>query len=391
MSLRISQRAGMRAIAAAMLATTLLFPARVPAADPDATYVSVLARDARSAEDYVVGRFDDADVVLLGEDHAIAQTLAFVGSLVPRLYRAGVRNLVMEFGAAEDQRALDRLLTAPAYDAAALQRLMFRYNSAWSWVEYRSLYAAVWRFNRSLPAGQPPFRVVNMSYVYRWREFSAPRTPEVLRRVFWRGTIDRFRADVIDREVLARGGKALVLTGTPHAFTRYAMPRMDDNADGFCGFDANWLGNRLLRRHPGRVVSLLVHQPFPNRPGAQPAYVQPAQGAIERIMAKLGDAPRGFDLRGGIMGTLPDRSVYATCHADFRLADFFDGYVFLAPIRVLRPATVDAAFVDETNIDAALESYPDPDWKPRPKNLAGFRAHLAGMAEEIRRRYASVE
>ena len=55
------------------------------------------------------------------------------------------------------------------------------------------------------------------------------------------------------------------------------------------------------------------------------------------------------------------------------------------------PATVDAAFVDETNIDVALESCPDPDWKPRPKDLAGFRAHLARMVEEIRRRYASVE
>lgn len=381
----------MRATAAAMLAFALLLPPCAPAADQDAAYVSALTRDARSAEDYVVDRFDDADLVLLGEDHAIVQTLAFVERLVPRLYRAGVRNLVMEFGAAEDQRALDRLLTAPAYDAAALRQLMFHYNSAWSWVEYRGLYEAVWRLNRSLPAGQPPLRVVNMSYVYRWSEFSAPRTPEVLRRVFWRGTIDRFRADAIDREVLARGGKALVLTGTPHAFARYAMPRMDDNADGFCGFDANWLGNRLLRRHPGRVASLLVHQPFPNRPGAQPAYVQPAQGAIERIMAKLGDTPRGFDLRGGIMGTLPDRSFYATCHADFRLADFFDGYVFLAPIRELRPATVDVGFVDETNLDAALESYPDPDWKPRPNDLAGFRAHLAAMAEEIRRRYASVQ
>lgn len=361
----------------------------VRAEDPDRVYVSALAAQARSPEDYVIASFAHADIVLLGEDHAIAQTLAFVEGLIPRLYRAGVRNLVMEFGAAEDQPALDRLLTAQDYDADAAKRLMFRYNSAWSWVEYRDLYEAAWRFNRSLPAGQPPFRIVNMSYVYRWQAFRAPRTPEVMRRVFWRGTVDRFRADTIDSEVLARGGKALVLTGTPHAFTRYATPRLDDNADGFCGFDANWLGNRLLRRHPGRVLSILMHQPLPNRPGLQPAYVQPAAGAVERIMAKLGGAPRGFDLKGGPMGSLRDRSYYATCHEGFELSDFFDGYVFLAPIRALHPATVDPDFVDASNIGEALRNYPDPDWKPRPDDLAGFRAHLAGMAEEIRRRYGS--
>ncbi|WP_052632008.1 ChaN family lipoprotein [Pseudoxanthomonas suwonensis] len=351
----------------------------------------MLAADRRSAEAYILDQFADADLVLLGEDHAIRQTLAFVRDLVPQLHRAGVHNLVVEFGAEEDQHELDRLLTSPGYDADALKRLMFRYNSAWSWVEYRDLYEAAWRLNRSLPAGAPPFRIVNMSYVYRWHEFAAPRTPDVLQRVFWRGTVDGFRARVIEDQVLRRGEKALVLTGTPHAFTRYAMPRVEDNNEGFCGFDANWLGNRLLRRHPDRVVSVLVHQPFPNLPGRQPALVQPAQGAIERIMAELGNAPRGFDLKNAAMGALPDRSYYAMCHPDFTMADLFDGYLFLAPFRELEPATVDPGFVDASNIAEALRNYPDPDWKSPPRDLAGFRAHLAGMAEEIRNRYRSVE
>lgn len=376
---------------ALVLALLSLVSGHVLAFDAEETYASVLGENPQSPADYLVGRFGEADLVLLGEDHAIAQTLSFVQLLIPQLYRAGVRNLVVEFGAEEDQQALDRLLTATTYDAAALKALMFRYNSAWSWVDYQDIYRAAWRFNRSLPAGQPPFRIVNMSYVYRWHAFSTPRTPEVLQRVFWRGTIDAFRADVIEREVLRRGEKALVLTGTPHAFTRYAMPRMDDNAEGFCGFDANWLGNRLLRRHPGRVLSVLVHQPFPNLPGREPAYVQPAQGAIERIMAKSGHAPQGFDLRNGVMGTLPDRSYYSTCHGDFRMADLFDGYVYLAPIRQLQPAAVDPVFIDASNIGDALRNYPDPDWKAAPVDLAGFREHLSGMAEEIRRRYESVE
>jgi len=381
----------MRPVVTLCLATMFLSSAAAAASDPYASHAAAVAETSRPPIDYVVGKFDSADVVLLGEDHAIRQTLEFVESLVPRLYRAGVRNLVMEFGAAEDQQELDRLLTASIYDPAEAKRLMFHYNSAWSWIEYRRLYEAAWRFNRTLPEGKPPFRIVNMSYVYRWDQFESPRSVAVLQRVFWRGTIDGFRADVIETEILMRGEKALVLTGTPHAFSRYAMPMTDDNADGFCRFDDNWLGNRLLRRHPGKVVSILVHQPFPSMPGGGSAYEQPALGAIERILAALGNEARGFDLRNGVVGTLPDRSYYSMCHADFVLADFFDGYVFLAPIDQLRPATPDLGFVSEENLPEAMRNFPDPDWKPRPPDLVAFRKHLSGMADEIRQRYGDVD
>jgi hypothetical protein len=119
--------------------------------------------------------------------------------------------------------------------------------------------------------------------------------------------------------------------------------------------------------------------------------VQPAQGAVERIMAALDNSPLGFDLRGSVMGTLPDRSFYSTCHDDFRLGDLFDGYIFLVPIDALRPATVDQDFVDASNIEAALRNFPDPDWTTPPRNLQEFRTHLRGMAEEIRLRYQSVD
>lgn len=351
--------------------------------------LAYLRQNGRAPGDYLISQFDRADVVLLGEDHAIAQTLAFVRDLIPNLYRAGVRQLVMEFGAEEDQAALDALITAPTWDPETARRLMFNYNVAWSWLEYRAFYEAAWRFNRTLPVGAPPFRILNMSYVFDWSAYESPATPESLRRIFPRGTIDRFRADLIQREVLDRKEKALVLTGTPHAFMRYASGRVERNADGFCSYDDEWLGNHLLKRNGGRIAAILMHQPFPAAGGADP-YIQPAGGGIERLMARVGDRPLGFDLRGAPVGRLPDASAFATCQADFTLGDFFDGYVFLAPIARLQPATAEVDFVTEANIDRALQQYPDPDWKAPPSDLASFRAHLADMPEAIRRRYAAV-
>lgn len=347
-------------------------------------------RDARSPAEYLISKFETADVVLLGEDHAIKQDLDFIANLVPRLYAGGVTNLVMEFGAAEDQAALDRLVTSPAYDAAAAKRLMFDYNVMWSWAEYRNIYKAVWSFNHRLPAGKPPFRIINMSYVYDWSGFSGIRTPTTMSRVFWRGAVEQFRADVISREVLDRGEKALVLTGTIHAFTRFSIPQTQNDADGFCEPTANALGNRLFRTYGTRVANVMFHQSLPALPGQSRAFEQPGGGAVEQIMHLNGNRSVGFDLRGAPMGSIPDRSYYALCERDLTLGDLFDGYVFLVPFSVARAATPDLSFIDQTNIDQVVTQFPDPDWSTRPSTVAQARADLVEMARRINARYAAL-
>lgn len=347
-------------------------------------------RDAPSPAEYLISKFDTADVVLVGEDHAIAQDLTFIASLVPKLYAAGITNLVMEFGAAEDQAALDRLVTAPTYDAATARQLMFHYNVMWSWKEYRDIYRAVWSFNRSLPAGKPPFRIVNMSYVYDWSGFTGIRTPMTMQRVFRRGAIEQFRTDVISRQVLDRGEKALVLTGTIHAFTRFSLPQTQSDADGFCEPTANSLGNRLFRTYGTRIANVMLHQSLPALPGQSRAFEQPGGGAVEQIMHLDGNRPVGFDLRGAPMGSIHDHSSYALCDRELTLGDLFDGYVFLVPFSEARAATPDPSFIDETNIGPVIEQFPDPDWSTRPSTVAQARADLNEMARQINDRYAAL-
>lgn len=348
------------------------------------------SRTAQAPDAYLLDRFGSADVVLLGEDHAVKQSVAFVMNAIPKLYAAGVTNLVMEFGAEEDQAKLDRLVTAPDYDTQAARQLMFNYNVMWSWQDYRDLYRAVWAFNRGLPKGKPPFRIVNMSYVFEWSGFTGTRTPETLRQVFPRGMVDQFRAERIAREVLDKGQKALVLTGTLHAFTRFAAGQTQSDGDGFCQRTANALGNRLHAAYGTRVTNVMLHQSLPALPGRRDFFEQPGDGAVERIMRLNGNRPVGFDLRGAPMGSIRDYSYYGICDRDFTLADLFDGYIFLAPFRDLRAATPDAGFVDEANLARAIAQFPDPDWSPRPANLEQARAHLLDMAKQIDARYATL-
>ena len=379
------------------LATPLqfLFSPRVSATatvrpHTDAEHLAFLKR-AQKPDDYLVGKFRHVDVLLLGEDHAVKQNLDFVAALIPKLYAAGVRNLVMEFGTEEDQNALDALVTAASFDEARARELMFRYNSMWSWKEYRELYRAAWAFNRTLTRGQPPFRIVNMSYRYDWSGFDGVRTPQSLAKIFPRGTPDAFRADLIARDILGRGEKALVLTGTLHAFTRFAMPETHADSDGFCLRTENALGNRLLRAYGERVGNVLLHQSLPNRPGAQPAFAQPGGGEIERLMRLNANAPAGFDLRGTPLGDVREPGYYSLCDEKLSLGEFFDGYVFLAPFWQLAPATPDPGFVDAANLQSALSQFPDPDWSPKPADLAGVEAHLQKMADDIERRYRAAQ
>jgi hypothetical protein len=353
----------------------------------DASLVAELKANGKPPADYVVGKFETADVVLLGEDHAIKQNLAFVRSLIPLLYKAGVTNLVMEFGAEEDQAKLDALITAPVFDEAVAKQLMFHYNTMWSWLDYREIYKAAWEFNRHLAPGSKPFRILNMSYVFDWSGFVGVRTPAAMQKVFPRGAIDEFRANLIEREILDRHQKALVLTGTPHALTRFAKGEPNPEADGFCVHTTNMLGNRLQRDYPGRVTNIMFHQLLGNLPQQSPSWVAPAHGEIERLTSTNGNAPVGFDLRNSRIGTLKLGTAYSICGPDLPLGEFFDGYIFLVPISQLTAATPDESFINQTNLKVALEQFPDPDWSKKPSDLASARAHIRGMAEAISRKY----
>jgi len=355
----------------------------------DTALLTFLHANGRSPDAYLLEKFKRADVVLLGEDHHVKQNLLFVQDLISALYRAGVYAIGMEFGAAEDQAALDALVNAPEYDTAMARRIMFHYNVAWAFQEYMDVYRKAWAFNKTLPKGSRRFRILNLSYVYNWEGFAGRRTPENMAQVFYKGTADKFRAELIENQVLSKGEKILALVGTPHAYTRYAQPEFQYNNDNFCAYDSNWLGNRLLQRYPGRVLSVLLHQPFPNRINQSPALLSPADGCIEALMAAMGNAPLGFDLAGTPVGELSDNSFFSMCYPGFRLKAFFDGYIFLAPFSALQSCTIDEAFVDEQNIATALKQAPDPDWHGRQQSLEEFRQLIRSMAD-TEKRYARI-
>jgi hypothetical protein len=201
-------------------------------------------------------------VILLGENHLIKDNLLFVQELIPILYKNGIYTIGMEFGAAEVQGKLDSLINSAVYDEKTAQEIMHVYNETWGYKEYIDIYRSAWKLNKSLPAGSPKFIILNLSYIFEWDKFPGYRNAESMKKVFPKGTVDKFRAEIIENEVLNRNEKILVLTGTPHAFTKYGFAYFKYNGDDFTALDYDWLGNRLYRKFPGQIFYIMMHQAF---------------------------------------------------------------------------------------------------------------------------------
>jgi len=346
--------------------------------------IKYLNKNNSSPQEYIIDKFSNADIILLAEDHRVKENLDFLGSLIPQLYKNGIFTIGMEFGAYEDQKLLDSLVTAETYDENLARQLMFNYNPGWAFKEYMDIYRCAWAYNQTLKKNERKFRILNLSYKYNWAAFSGQRTPENMKNVFYNGNIEFFRFKMVENEIIRKNEKVLILTGDVHAFTKYHFPFYDFASPNYVRFDSTYFGNLIHAKYPKKVFSILLHKPFYNYPNKKPLLISPANGKIEQIMSLLTNQPMGFDLMNTPLGNLPDSSYYSMGYPNFKLSDFYDGYIFLKPIKQLSSCTIDTLFLNEANWQEAFKNIPDPDWHPKPNSLAAYWEQIYNFADVVK-------
>lgn len=321
------------------------------------TLARYLENHGRTPEDYILGKFDDHDVVFLGEFHRVKHDLEFVRDLIPALHRNGVTNLATEFGGAELQAVADSLLAAESYDEDAVRKLMFDYKVYWGYVEYLDIYRAAWALNRSLGPGEQPFRIVHLNYEPGYTHLQGAMTQDLWNKVWHRGEPDHHMAKVLLDEVVARGEKALVHCGRNHSFTKYHQPVWDEDLKKVVWMMKTRLGNLVYDEIGDRACTVLLHAPWSAAEGGGAIY--PVGGAIDRVMLDLGNPPSGFDTAGTPFGDLADAETeYGRGHPGFTLATICDGYVFLKPMTEFEGVTVDPEVITPENFDEAIGRFP---------------------------------
>jgi hypothetical protein len=357
----------------------------VPAALRD-ELTGYLQTQGMSPEDYVISKFRDHDLVLLGEHHFIKHDVEFVQSLLPFLYKSGIRDLGIEFGCHELQDRADALVTAETYDEGLARWLMFQWGSYWPYVEYLGLYKKAWELNRSLPEGAPRFRVIGLDYKARWDLVTDNMPPGRWKAVQPKGPRDEYMARTIMDEFIKKKKKALVYMGQHHAFTRYHAFEYDFEKKKPLGVFTQSAGNIVWRKIGDKAFQICLHYPWQTIAGPR-TYDYPVDGVVDRVMKDSGTTRVGFDVAGSPFGRLGDvGAVYAAGRKQFLFSDFCDGYIYGKPFDEYEGCSVDPLFITADNLAEAIANLPSAAIKKKIKTRGQFLEKMRWDAD-FRRLY----
>lgn len=361
---------GMLLIAVLLAAACSIAQDKVPLPEITDSQVQVLkaylAEHRMSPEEYVVSKFDDHDIVILGEQHRAKQDPTLVQKLIPHLYEAGVYSLGIEFGRREDQPLIDSLLNADEWNEQLARRIMLQQFVHWGYREYVDIYKAAWELNHTLEPGQRKFRILGLNGSPEWWhvQSSEDRDKYSVMKLVWHGETEADYAQVLLDEVIAKGEKALAYCGIHHGFTEYLQPKVWN--DSCVGLVEDRFGRHLYNEIGKRVITIYLHHLWTGVHGYDDDDVYPADGIIDALMAKLGPEwyPVGFDTRGTPFGELTgETSVYSNCYENFTLGDFCDGYIFQMPISEFNPVTCIDGFFNENNLEYVRRNSPNPNYR----------------------------
>ena len=343
-----------------------------------------LAANYQTPEDYLVSCFADHDIVFVGEYHRIRHDAKLIQNMVPRLYHVGVYNIGIEFANYEDQSLIDQLINADTYNDSLANAIQFRQWPFWGFQEYVDIYRAAWNLNQTLPPDAPKFRVVGLNSKYDWSYVWTEedrKDPEVMKKVFAQGDSDEIMADVISKEFIANGLKALVYSGINHAYTKYEQPIYDVENDSLIRLNDQRMGNRVYHEIGERCMTVFLHSPWPSTVGYSES-VRPADGVIDSVFEKVDSTHVrcGFAVAGTPFGALTDSTGYwHHGYPGFTLADYCDGYIYQMPLGEYQGCTVIPNFINQSNRKEAAAQNANPATKD---SLESVESLMAGMYDD---------
>lgn len=293
-----------------------------------ARFVKVLDERGKSPCDYLVRKFADHEVVILGETHMIQENCAFVAdALAPLYHRAGVRCFASEFVRTRLSAKANRLVTGETFDEALAVRI-YREGPwpIWGFRDYIDILRAAWKLNHGLPVGAEPLRILGLDS--DWNQYELWYEVKDRRKSFEiRLEREKNMVRAMNTEVFAKKKKALVHVGFSHSILCHGVR----------------LGTELYKKHGRRLFQVSLHQRVGSGRGAAPLTTW-----LESVFAARGNKPVGFDVLGSPFGDVYDkRAMWARARRDYRFSDMVQGYVFLKPLCELHDMTWVPGFIDD--------------------------------------------
>lgn len=373
----------------AMLATVEHFRQRRHLSSLDPSKLDLIIDEislaGREPVEYVAAMFDRHEIVFVGHDLPSRRTGLFIQELIPSVRAAGVQLLGIEWACVDDQSLLDELVNAPQFDEGIARSALFRWGLRhhFAFVEYLDILRSVWGVNRTRDPGSPILRVVALDYdididaVTDSADLLSPYAWEHLRP---RGPASRHMAEVLLREFVDKGQKALVLTRTVHALTRLRRRphSISDQIDReIVDGRVVGCGNHVYSAIADQAATVLIHQPF-TAGGEHGFFTLPADGYLDAAFAHPNKPhfPIAFDVSSGPIGRLS----CSTSVDGGDISQFAHGWVFLETASDLEGPTPLQGLIDDGNLAEARRWSLDPHLRSTGATITDFEAALSNAA-----------
>lgn len=255
----------------------------------------------RPANDLVLNAFERYPLVAVSEGagHGQLETRDFFAALIrDRRFAPTVRNIVIEFGNARYQAAIDRYVTGGPITRDELRHVWedtTQISGVWSLPMYEQMLADVRSVNEALPAATR-IRVIAGDPPLDWGAVTGPADEDMND---WR---DAHFAYVIEREVMRKRERALILIGGAHISRNVTFP--------------NSLIHLLDSRFPGQtwVAGVLdLERTEPETSRRLRAITTPAGASVRNTwLGKLPVRRIGFNLSTGNVENNVDALLFLT-------------------------------------------------------------------------------
>ncbi len=326
--------------------------------------------DAISA---ILAAFEKHEVVALDEgDHTNEQGHAFRLSLIrdPR-FSDVVNDIVVEFGSARYQDIMDRFVSGEDVPDTELRQVWQNTTSAygvWDVPIYEEFFRAVREFNSSLPK-ERQLRVLLGDPPVDWDNSH----PEYFDKLLY--SRDSHPAELIEKEVLAKKRRALIIYGGNH-FLRKELVFTDINDDNFSTTDGDLsLVARLESQAKIKVFTIWTYTFGEDIGMLQPDIQSWHQPSLTKLRATiLGEQDYGFYFPGPMMNKMIDGKLrFFKFRPGQRMEEQFDALLYLGPTSTITYSELpvefcsDLAYIEMRKRRTALAG--DLNWTERFKKF----------------------
>jgi hypothetical protein len=256
----------------------------------------------QNANEYIASKYQNYDMVILGENHWIKNELTFLKKIIPLLYENGVRCFAFEFMAFTAQDKIDRLMAMNKFSKPVRDSIISEKSHRFI-KEYMDILYVLWKLNQS---SEEKIKVLGLDVPNRF--------PASIDR-------DSTMADNVIKYYSQTNNKILIHCGRNHGFTKFYQCKSPKE-------NVVRLGNIVYQKFPDKVTNISFF----------PMVYSDENEKYYFLSYKDKKSVFGMDLKNSPVSKNTSGSYYLQKCDNYSLGNFYDGAVFInKKIKLCRP------------------------------------------------------